>query len=247
MRGWTVTIIIIVVAAVVVGLFHFLFKNQMDKKVDELQAQNATLEARIKEIAAMEASIEPMKADIPRWKEKVKVYRAAVPAEIEDHNFFAALRTEMKAAGVQLLNVKVDPGGQWLGDIKEEEAKKLEGIGVDVDAARALKVAFYSIELVGPYGQTLAVLENLKRHGRMYSIDAAMGPAGSGAGTISQVLDPNSTPIQVVGKIFYGIPDDYVSEAQLNHVFAKVVLQPLAGQTSASIKSASQQLTAGKE
>jgi hypothetical protein len=149
----------------------------------------------------------------------------------------------MKAAGVQLLNVKVDPGGQWLGDIKEEEAKKLEGIGVDVEAARELKVAFYSIDLVGPYGKTLEVLENLKRHGRMYSIDAAMGPAGSGAGTVAQVLEASSTPIQVVGKIFYGIPEDYVSETQLNHVFAKVVLRPVAQDIKRSIDQSSAVLT----
>jgi len=151
---------------------------------------------------------------------------------------------------VRLLNVKVEPGGPWLGDIKDEDAKKLEGIGVDVDAARSLKVAFYSVELVGKYDKTLAVLENLKKHGRMYSIDSVMGPAGSGGGTVTKVLDVSSTPIQVSGKIFYGIADNYVSEKDLTAVFDRVVLKPLAGQVQSGISTTGKgflKKAAGKE
>lgn len=239
MRGWTVTIVIIVCAAVVVGLFHFLFKNQMDKKIDTLRAENAKLETQLQEIAKMEAAIDPMAHEIPYWKQKVGVYRAAVPSQIDDNVFFSSLRQELDAAGVKLLTVKVDPGGPWLGNLKEDDADKLEGIGVDVDAARALKVAFYSIELVGPYGKTLEVLENLKRHGRMYSIDSVIGPGGTGGGAITKVLDPTNTPIQVAGKIFYGIPDDYVTTDQLNKVFSKIVLSPIAKQAGKSISNVS--------
>jgi hypothetical protein len=235
MRGWTITVIIFVCAVIVVGLFHFLFKNQMDKKVATLEAENAGLQQDLKEIAEMKAAIEPMAREIPLWKQKIAVYRAAVPHQIEDNEFFRTLRKEMNAAGVGLLNVEVNPGGAWIGELKEEEAQKLADIGIDVEAARSLKVAFYSIELLGPYDNTLDVLENLKKHGRMYSIDEVVGPAGSGGGTITQVLDATATPIQVKGKIFYGIPADYVSEQDLNAVFSKVVLQPLAGKIGSHV------------
>jgi hypothetical protein len=249
MRGWTVTIIVIICAAIVIGLFHFLFKNQMDKKVDNLRAENAKLEEQIQQIAEMEKAIEPMAREIPYWKQKVGVYRAAVPSQIEDNVFFASLRQEMEAAGVKLLTVKVDPGGPWLGNIKDDDAKKLTDIGVDVDAARAMKVAFYSVELVGPYDKTLTVLENLKRHGRMYSIDAVLGPGGTGGGAITKVLDASNTPIQVAGKIFYGLPEDYVTTEQLNEVFSKIVLNPIAKQAGKSISDVSNGLAkgAGKE
>jgi hypothetical protein len=237
MRGWTVTIVMIVCAVVVIALFQFLFKNQMDKKVQGLKEENAQLEQQLTQIAQMEKEIEPMALQIPYWKQKVGVYRAAVPSQIDDNIFFNSLRQEMQAAGVRLMTIKVDPGGPWLGDIKEEDSKKLEGIGIDVDAARELKVAFYSVELVGPYAKTLEVLENLKKHGRMYSIDEVMGPAGSGGGTVTKIVDSTSTPIQVTGKIFYGIDEDYVSTDKLNKVFAKIVLSPIASKASTSIKS----------
>jgi hypothetical protein len=56
------------------------------------------------------------------------------------------------------------------------------------------------------------------------------------------VLSASSTPIQVTGKIFYGIPEGYVSEEQLNVVFERVVLKPMAGRVSASVKSVGQGL-----
>jgi hypothetical protein len=237
MRGWTVTVIIILCAAVIMALFHFLFKNHMDKKVNELKAENTTLQQKLAEIDQMETAIEPMARDIPRWKQKVAAYKAAVPTKIDDNVFFRSLRQEMAAAGVSLLSVKLSPGGPWLGDVKEEEAQKLADIGIDVTAARSLKVAFYSVQLAGPYDKTLAVLENLKRHGRMYSIDEVMGPAGTGGGAVMQILDEASTPIQVSGKIFYGIDEDYVSERELSEVFETVVIRPLAGRAQGSIKA----------
>src|SRR5687768_1674110 len=115
MRGWTVTIIILLCAVVVMALFHFLFKNQMDKKVSELKATNEALQKELKQIDTMEAAIDPMARQIPYWKRKVAVYKAAVPTKIEDHVFFNSLRQEMNLAGVSLLSVKVNPGGPWLG------------------------------------------------------------------------------------------------------------------------------------
>jgi hypothetical protein len=242
MRGWTTTIVIVVIAAILLALFQFLFRNQMNKKVDELEARNAELRQELDRIAQMEASIEPLAREIPRWKQKIELYKAAIPSQIDDHVFFNSLRTEMGKAGVSLLNIEVAPGGPWLGSIKEEEEKKLEGIGVDVAAAKSLRVAFYSVDLVGPYDKVLDTLENLKKHRRMYSIDEVMGPSGSGGGTVSQVVSAANTPIKVSGKIFFGIKPDYVSQDELDLVFQRVILRPLAGRVGKSVNTISHEV-----
>jgi len=246
MRGWTVTFVILACAAVVLALFIFLFRNQMEKRVNTLKADNEALHKHLDQIQQEESSIGTLAREIPQWKAKVSLYEAAIPTQIEDNTFLNSLREEMKAQGVTLLSVELTPGGSWLGDIKAEEAKKLTDIGIDVDAARNLKVAFYSIKLLGPYDRTLAVLENLKRHRRMYSIDEVIGPAGSGGGTVTQVLSAVETPVQVTGKIFYGIPADYVSAEDLDGVYDRVVLRPLAGKIKQQISGVGQNIAAGK-
>src|SRR5207237_10655144 len=129
--------------------------------------------------------------------------------------------------GVQLLGAQLQLGGPFVGEAKEDELKKYTDIGVDVEALKQVKVAFYQLKLLGNYGKTLSALENLKGHGRMYSIDEVVSPAGGGGGTVTQTLDVTRTPIQVTGKIYYGIQGDVGTDA-LDQVLDKVIIQQLA-------------------
>jgi hypothetical protein len=242
MRGWTSTIVIVICAVVAVVLFHFLFKKQMDKQIGELRAQADSLHSQLEEINRMESQIPALTAQVPGWRNQVRIFKSAIPSQIEDDVFFRNLADELARNDVQLMSIQVNPGGPWLGNLKDEDAEKLAGIGVDVDAARNLKVAFYQVKLLGSYAHTVELLENLKRHGRMYSIDEVTGPAGEGGGTVMSTLDDTALPLQVSGKIFYGIPADYVSEAKLDAALQAVVFKPLAARLHGGVRAAGREV-----
>lgn len=216
MRGWIVTIIVFVCAAVVSVAYHFLVVAQLDKKLAELRAEDDKLQSDLNELIKKEAEIPHLLAAVPAWKQRVDLYQAAIPSSIDDEVFLGYLNEQLRAQNVTLISVQMAPGGSWLGSIKEAEATKLEGMGVDVEVARKLRVAFYTIELNGTYHGVIQAFENMKQHRRIYSIDQIVSPAGRGGGQVLQVLDSAETPMRVTGKLFYGVPENYVSQAQLD-------------------------------
>jgi len=54
---------------------------------------------------------------------------------------------------------------------------------------------------------------------------------------VLNTLDAAATPIEVTGKIFYNIPENYVSDTSLNDIFRKVVLRPMANRAGSTISA----------
>jgi hypothetical protein len=140
--------------------------------------------------------------------------------------FFGTLTEQLKKHNVELLGAQLTRGGSWLGEISEDQAAELEGIGVDVEAARQVKVAFYNIRLIGAWSDVLNSFEGLKESGRMYTIDEATSPAGGGGGAVTLVADASEAAVAVTGKIFYGLPDDQLSREKLREAIETILIAP---------------------
>lgn len=235
MRPVTQTLLIFLGCCIVFGLYMFLGKSKLDQRQRELRAEYDQVTGRLVTIQAKKAEIPGLVAQLPYWRSQFDVFRAAMPMEIGDEVFLSSLAEECAVNNVQLLGVELSPGGPWLGKLSEEQRTKLTGIGVDVEAAEAVKTATYTIRVIGEYAAILRMLEGLKRHGRMYTVDEFAGPAPGGAGAIVETLDQAQTPILVSGKIYYGLPEEKVSAEQVREAVRKIVLTPLATRIMRSV------------
>ncbi len=237
------TLFIIIGACILVAVaYTFLGKMKLDELVTTARQENESLTAQRDLIVKHTQEIPILAKQQGKWLESLELFRDAIPDEIDDHIFFADLSREMSSHNVKLMGVKLGSGGQWMGKIRDEQAEHLEGIGVKVSAAKQVKIAYYSIKLIGDYDDVLTVFENLKRYRRLYTIDQITSPAGGAPGTVTQVLNPSQTGIEVTGKIYYGIPADFINTDELIAKIIRNLLGPSATKIQRNIGTRGQEL-----
>ncbi|MCC7478170.1 hypothetical protein IT575_06890 [bacterium] len=237
------TLFIIIGACILVAVaYTFLGKMKLDELVATARSENESLTAQRDLIVKHTQEIPVLAKQQGKWLESLELFRDAIPNEINDHVFFTNLSREMASHNVRMLGVKLGSGGQWMGKIRDEQAEHLDGIGVDVKAAKQVKIAYYSIKLVGEYDQVLTVFENLKRYRRLYTIDQITSPTGGAAGTVTQVLNSNETGIEVTGKIYYGIPEDFINTDELIAKIIRNLIGPAATKIQRNVGGRGQEL-----
>lgn len=246
MRGMTSTLIIFIVAIVIVGLYITLGRAQVTAKRVEVQAKNKELQAQLDEIQRESIELPKLRADLPLWRKQLKLFKVVIPEKVDDDVFLGSVADQMKQQGVDLLRINMAKGTGWLSKANEAQLKSLQDMGVDVATAKQIKVAYYSINLIGNFNKVISAFENLKKYQRLYSIDEIAGPAGGGGGTVTKVVDPNITPIEITGKIFYGIPRDYLSMEELDKVFADAVAVPVARSVQSGVLNTAKKVLKGK-
>jgi hypothetical protein len=228
MRQWMVTALILIVVVIVIVLHFVLFQSKMNKKIDELKAERDKNQAELKLLAEMEKEIPILASQLPSWQAQLGVYEAAIPSKIEDEVFFGVLTEQLKQHNVELIGASLSRGGSWLGEVTEAQAEQLTGMGVDLEAAKQVRLAFYEIRLNGEWSGVLNAFEGLKSSGRMYTIDEATSPSGGGGGTVSEAAGPADTGIAMTGKIFYGMPKDKVTADKLREAIRSILIRPMA-------------------
>jgi hypothetical protein len=247
MRGGVAITVTVIVALGIVALYFFLGRAQIIKSIQEVEGQSAALSQQLVDIDKKREELPEMLKQLPTWREELAIYKRAVPAEVDDDEFLVALAEQLDVNDVQLLSVELLPAGKWLGEIGEAQAEELEQAGIDVDAARQVRAAHYSINLIGEFEGVLTAFENLKGYQRLYTIDQVTGPAGRGSGSVSEQVDPNTTPIQITGRIYYGLPDSYLSDAELVRVFATAVITPRAREVGEYLSGRGRRLVTGDD
>ena len=236
MRGSTSVLIVLVITVLVVGSYLFLVKPRLDKRIDELESEKAGLEQSQMELARMITEIPKLREQLPEWRQKLTLYRRAIPNRIEDEKFLANLQEQVGRQDVRLLNLDLNDSGVWLRDLDEKSKEQLTGMGIDVDAAQQIKVAFYTLVLQGPYDNVISTLEELKRYGRIYSIEQVVAPAGGAGGAVLVTDNPDEIPLQVTGSIFYGISENYMNAEDLYRSYMRSLIAPLAAGAQVGIK-----------
>jgi len=235
MRGTTWTLIIFIIAVLVIVAYVMLGRSQVTAALNKVRAENKDLQAQVREIQTKSLELPKLRAELPTWRKQIKLLKLAIPEQIEDDTFFAALADQMKQQGVDLLRINMAKSSSWLAKANEAQLTKLQEMGVDVATAKQIKVVFYSINLIGDFNKVINAFENLKKYRRLYSIDQVSGPAAGSGGTVTQISDPNITPIEITGKIFFGIPPDYLSIELLDKVFADAIAVPAARTVKTSV------------
>ncbi|GEM_PF-2217290 len=247
MRGGVAITVTVIVALGIAALYFFLGRAQIVGRIQEVEGRSAALRQQLVDIDRKREQLPGMLEQLPTWRQELAVYKRAVPFEVDDDEFLAALTEQLAQNEVQMLTVELLPAGPWLGEIGEAQAEELENAGIDVDAARQVRAAHYSISLIGKFDRVLAAFENLKGYQRLYTIDQVTGPAGRGAGSITQQVDPNTTPIQITGRIYYGVPDSYLSDDELVRVFATAVISPRAREVGEFLSGRGRRLVTGDD
>lgn len=242
MRGTLSILITVLICAVVLILYLFLGRGQVTKQIREVEAQQQSTRQQLAKISEMRAKLPVLMKQLPQWKDRLALYKQAIPEPINDDDFLSLLAKQLKAQDVQLLSVDVSPQGKWLGEIGEDRQDELRNKGIDPKQAGNVMSAMYTINLLGKFDHVLAAFENMKRYRRLYTIDEVSSPSGGAPGAITQVVDPDILGIQVKGRIYYGIKDDYLSNADLIKVFESAVIKPLAKRMQSEIVSAGQGL-----
>ncbi|MBN2083444.1 hypothetical protein JW859_14710 [bacterium] len=228
MRGTVSILITVLICVVVLALYFFLGRAQINKQINTAVTENEKLQAQLQDIDRKQRELPLLMRQLPAWKRELKLYKTAIPADIEDDNFLEHVADELEAQGIQLLVVDVVPSGAWLGTIGEAQAEELQKKGIDPEQAKQVKAADYTLTFNGDFKNVLTAFENMKKYGRLYTIDEVHGPAAQGGGMINVVLDPEQTPIEIVGRIYFGIDQSYLTDDDLTRVFASSVLKPLA-------------------
>ena len=245
MRGLTGTLVILLIAVVITVAYVMLGRSQVTAALNKVRAENKDLRAQVEEIQRKSMELPKLRAELPTWRRQIKLLKVAIPETIEDDSFLASLADQMKLQGVDLLRINMAKSTGWLSAASEAQLSKLQEMGVDVATAKQINVAFYSINLIGNFDKVISAFENLKKYRRLYSIDQMAGPAGGSGGTITQIVDPNITPIEVTGKIFFGIPEDYLSIEELDKVFADAVALPVARNVQGGVTSTAAKVLKG--
>ena len=242
MRSTTATVVLFLLAVVVIALYAIFGRSQLQNQLREVHHENESLRAQLDDMRLKAAELPKLRAELPNWRRQLKVLKAAIPAAIEDEVFFAAIADQLKQQGIELLRVDMAQSTGWLAKATEAQLDEMQKMGIDVTTAKKIQVAFYSINLMGGFDKVLAAFENLKKYGRLYSVDQVSGPAGGGGGTVTEVVDYHNTPIELTGKIFFGIPQDYLSLEQLNQAFADAIAAPVARSLQRSIAARARKL-----
>jgi hypothetical protein len=228
MRGATSLLITIAVVLVVVALYLFVGKAQLNKAIQTNQIQRDTLEKKQKELSEMEAAMPKLTRDLPVWRRQLVLFKSAIPEKIDDQIFLRTLNDQLEQNGVQLQSIEVVPAGSWLKDTDEKTIADLRTAGLDVDTMRKVQVAYYDIRLSGDFAKVITCFENMKHYGRLYTIDLVTSESGTGGGSVTEIVDPAKRPIMLSGAIFYGIPESYISVESMERVFQSRFAGPLA-------------------
>jgi hypothetical protein len=229
------------------GLYLFLIKPRLDQRINELEAERSAMEAEQMALARMITEIPELRRQLPEWKQKLTLYRKAIPAKIEDEVFLTNLQQQVKSHGVVLQSIDLNDSGVWLRDLDEKSKEQLTGMGVDVPAAQQIKVAFYTLILQGPYDNVITTLEELKRYGRIYSIEQVVAPAGGAGGAVLITDNPDEIPLQVSGSIFYGIDANYMNSEELYKSYMRSLIAPLAAGAHKAIRREGTGVVGGQE
>lgn len=243
MRGATSLFITFAVVLVVVVLYLFVGKTQLNKSIQTNQVLRDNLEMKQQELSKMEATIPKLTRDLPVWRRQLALFKSAIPEKISDQIFLGNLNEQLELNGVQLQNIEVAPAGSWLKDVDEKTIAALGKAGLDVETMRKVQVAYYDIRLSGDFGKVITVFENMKHYGRLYTIDQVTTDSGVGGGSVTEVVDPAKRPIMLSGAIFYGIPESYISIESMERVFQSRFAGPLARNVYRNVVRQSRSLT----
>jgi hypothetical protein len=233
MKGMLGVVITLVLALVIGGLYWFLLKPKVfDTKIQDLQGQIDANKDHLDKIQTYQAAIPDMKAQLPRWQRQFDIFRQAIPVELEDDVFLRNLNQQLEANNVQLLRVSVTPSGQWMRNLNDTQKANYIKENMNPDEIAKVKVAEFDVSLSGSYADVLRAFENLKLYGRIYSIDQIVSPSGGAGGAVFQNVSQQTTPIEVRGKVFYGLSENYLSQGTLNTYFGKADVMDAAGELS---------------
>lgn len=242
MRGSLTVLLVFLVCLVVVVLYIFLGRSQVSKLNANLRTQNDALQQQLDKIADKEKALPDLMARLPQWSRQLSMFNQAIPTKIDDNVFFENMTAEAKKRNVRILKLETSVGDPWLGQINDDMAAELENLGINVDAARSVKVAFYSATMVGDFKDILDVFEALKTHNRLYTLAQVTGPATTSMGTSSDVVQQAQTPLTFAGKLYYGMSEKEVSQESLARVFSKAVSGPAARILFDGVRSAAKDL-----
>lgn len=246
MRASTSIIIVIVVCLAFLALYWFIGRSQLQKQVNQVTGEVMAAQTELETIDRMEAEIPQLLAQLPIWQRQYELFRSAIPSEVDDHRFLSAIIDQLDKSGAKFISSEMALGGQWLEGVSESQFEQLQAAGLDVDVAKKIRVAFYSLSLEGDYKDILNTFEGLKRYGRLYTIDQVLGPAGGAAGAVTRTLDASMTPVEMTGRIYYGIPENSFNVQAIQRQFAEKGSGMAARATANSIKDAGQQLNGRK-
>lgn len=242
MRGTMGTLIIFLVCLVVVVLYLFLGKGQINLAAVSLEGQIEEQDVQFNKIRQIRGEIPILKASLPLWREQLEIFNTAIPLKVDDHIFFGSLVEQLdQHPGVRLLSLNSVFGGPWLGRVDEDVEEKLREYKIDVESAKSIRVSFFTLELLGEFDEVLTVIENLKMYRRLFTIDMIAGPAGRGSGTVISNNQPEITPIQVTGRLYFNLPEPKVDVNELTRMFLEV----FAGMLQNDMVSAGQEAAKG--
>jgi len=244
MRGGASILVTLLIAILVLGGYLLLGKSQISRLVRDLEQSREDLTAQRDDVRMKEAQIPQLQRQLPRWRKQLELFKLAIPSPIEDEKFLIALTEEAARNDIGIQGVEVVQAGNWIKDLTEEQTEELENLGVDVAAAKLIKNAFYSIRLEGAFNHQVQIFENLKRYRRLYTIDLIRAPATGGGGSVSRLSDPERTPLEISGRIYFGIPSEYYSIEGLEDVYIDAVAKPLVRNVQATIAEVAEEVYA---
>jgi len=227
MTGRLGILIVMLITVVICALYFVLGRNQLTKHIEELREENNQLRSELAQIMHMEQEIPKLQEQVPFWFTQMQFLRRAVPERINDDAFLANLATELDKRNVDLVGIIVGRGGSWLGNLTDEQEQALVDAGLDVAAAKQIKYAIYSASLLGEYSDVLMAFESLKGYGRMYSVDSVISPSGARGGAVVQNVSTTLVPIDVTGRIYYGVDGKHLSLEGLEEVFYRSAMRPV--------------------
>lgn len=244
MKGMMSVIITVVVVLVFGGLYWFVAKPQTDKQIQAKQKIVDDNAKKLKEMAEHKAKIDDYKALLPRWREQFDLFRAAIPTKLEDEVFLRNLNEQLRANNVQLLKVDLTPAGNWFPNLNDTQAANFNKEKMNPNEIRAVKVANFNVSLSGNYADVLRAFENLKLYGRIFAINRIISPSGGAGGAVFQNESTRTTPIEVGGKVFYGLSESYLSQGTLDTYFGQADITGAAAGISTSAMRRAEEIAA---
>lgn len=222
MKPGTLTVVITVVLVLLAGGGYLFYgKPKLDEQRQALETEIAAQEKELAQIELYKVEKEELKKLLPRWKEQFEVFRAAIPVKMDDDVFMRNLSEQLRANGVRLMSMEIAPTGQWFSNINETQEANYRNENVKPEELRLVKVANFSMSLIGDFGDVLRAFENMKLYGRIYALDRITSPTGGQGGAVFINEDAGATPMQVSGRIFYGLSENYLSQDTLDRFFGR--------------------------
>jgi hypothetical protein len=202
----------------------------------QIEDQKTAKKANQDKLAAIEQhklEIPALKAQLPRWQRQFEIFRAAIPVKLEDDVFLRNLDEQLRANNVRLSRVELSPGGPFITNLNENQEQAYLKEHMKPEEIRAVKYANFSVSLSGNYADVLRAFENLKLYGRIFSISQIISPSGGAGGAVFKNLSQATTPIEVSGRVFYGLSEGYLSQDTLDRYFGHADTLGAAGAVSA--------------